>query len=176
MSPLSLRCWRPGPFLPPDLLFCERLCMIDLRLNVSEMNRLHRNSESTHLPAGWSIRFELKVASCTTFLFPVPRIRKVIMSEPSWQLSSHPALSLISSQGLRHTHFPLVCCHYFIQPLSFPLFSTYLTGESHKEVKFLSLWEEEMRERFAFITKRYLLPDFSSAVFSFKNVQWICRC
>lgn len=103
------------------------------------------------------------------------RIRKVI-DESKCQLCFHfPVIDFIP------LIMPLCCllvwCDYFIQPFSLPLFSTYQTGESHREVKFNSLWEEEMRERFAFIVKRYRLCVFlfRDVLSRTENSQWIFR-
>lgn len=47
--------------------------------------------------------------------------------------------SAVDFVPLMRRSLPLVWCHEFILPFSHPLFSTYLTGESHREVKFISL-------------------------------------
>lgn len=73
------------------------------------------------------------------------KIRKVVIYEPNCQLYFPSPLALILYPLWCHFSFLLVRCQNFIQPFSLPLFSTYITGESHREVKFLSekkRWEK----------------------------------
>lgn len=151
--------------------------MIRIRLNGfrgKQMAHKFRICSST----GWPIRPQ----SQTSFLHKIPvssssvRIRKVVIYDSVSCASIFPVIDFIP------LNMPLCCllvwCDCFIQPFSLPLFSTYQTGESHREVKFNSLWEEEMRERFAFIIKRYRLCVFlfRDVLSRTENSQWIFRC
>jgi hypothetical protein len=122
--------------------------------------------------AGWCIyNFKFKFLH-KIHVRSLSKTHKALIYEPN----VHPYLHSPSVIDFIPGVILFLLLFHFIQPFSLPLFSTYLIDESHREVNYISLWEE-MRERLASVIKRYLLSVvfLCNNVFVLKNTQWISR-